>query len=634
MSTIPFGQPATQSSNTDSSYATLLSGIALLIFTFLFLYLFQPTEISDNALGYIATVQSNSITGITSFYPPHLLHAPIIGLFYQVLSNVTGCDAFCAGMLHSIFWAGIGVFSIFVMSRQLLHSTAGAMATAVMVLVAHGFWVYATQAEVYVPAMGCIMAATALLFTNRAPSVGVVRIVGVAAFWALATMYHLASVVLFLPFCVYFFATRGGKGWRELTVVCALAGSTVLASIIGAYAWTATAPLSIVNFFHWMLEITNRPLTDWGSVDNLFSLGDLVRAVWSQIKAITLLPDFLTLRLAPPLDQLPLAIIGSLLIGVVLLWNGVQVLRLGRAGWPRGYLLLMFAVFFVFFSWWDTSVHKFYIPASVPLIILTALAVRDLLDHVESSRARRLTGGAIAALIAVIFAFNLISIIELRQSRGPFYAEAEVLNRLDPEGCTIYTVGQHITPLKVYFAQPNAKFVIGFEREFYLLSTDQLAAEQPRLYSDETCAMVPLGWLTEQRFRGAVTPFYPAGRWDDYVAYMLDAQPSPDGPGITHHPFEVIETDALTYLVIDRQSRVVAADIDASTETIRAVESRVLEANWPARLTAEWGDTFLSVPRASLEINRDRKLIFGYSWGDEARLLREKADLKGLGLKN
>ena len=618
-------------SQRDEQNVGFMPGLMLIVFTLILLYALRPLEISDNAIGYIMRVQS-SLNGIESFYPPHLFQAPIIGLFHQVLSSVSSCDVTCASVAHSMFWAAIAVFSVFVMSRKLLRSTVGGLATAVAVLVAHGFWVYATQGEVYVPTVGCMMAATALLFTSRTETLSVARIVGVAAFWALSTTYHLASVVLFVPFAYYFFATQGSRGWRQLAIVCALAGSASLGSFISAYVWTATAPLSLASFLDWVLEITDRPLTDWGTTANLVSFGELVRAVWSQIKAITLLPDFLTLRMAPPLDQLPLAILGALLIGAVLLWNAVQVVRLGHAGWPRLFLLLMFAVFFVFFSWWQTSVHKFFIPSSVPLIIMAALAVRDLLSHVVSARAQLLTGGAVATLIALIFSFNLVSISELRASYGPFHAEAEVLDRLNPDECTIYSVGNHLNPLKLYFGQTNNRFVPLFEREFYLLSTGQLSVEKPRLYSGETCAMVPLGYLAELRFRDKVVPFFPAGRWPDYIAYMLDAQPSPEGSGITHHPFEVIETDALTYLVIDRRSRVAAADIDAVTETISAVTTRVLEANWPADMADRWGATLLALPRTNLAIGRSRSLIFGYGWGDVGRMPDSGADRGSLEL--
>src|SRR5690606_38364502 len=105
---------------------------------------------------------------------------------------------------------------------------------------------------------------------------------------------------------------------------------------------------------------------------------------------------------------------------------------------------LLFATNFLFFAWWQPMVHKFYIPSSVPLIFLTAMAIHDIYLRVGSTSARRLVAGLASAVVAVIFVFNLSSVLELRRSLGPYHAEAAVLDRLTPENCTIYSVGHHL----------------------------------------------------------------------------------------------------------------------------------------------------------------------------------------------
>ena len=161
MPTLQIGRNETTSA-ADSAASGLLVSAALLVFTVAFLLIFQAVEVSDNAIGYISAVQDETLAH-PHFYPPHLLHAPIIGVFNSLFSTVPGCDVFCAGRLHSIFWAAIAIVSMFHIARILLGSTAGALATSLTLLVAHGFWVYATQAEVYAPMVGCFTAATAVL---------------------------------------------------------------------------------------------------------------------------------------------------------------------------------------------------------------------------------------------------------------------------------------------------------------------------------------------------------------------------------------------------------------------------------------------------------------------------------------
>ena len=485
-----------------------------------------------------------------------------------------------------------------------------------MVLVAHGFWVFATQGEAYVPTVGCLTAAMALLLTNQSPTLGVKRTIAIAALWALATMYHLASVVFMVPLCAYIFATQGWRGWLPLGIVCGLAGTTVVAMFTAAYLMSTSLPVSFAGFLDWVLEISDRPLTDWGSVSNVVDLRDLVRGMWSQIAALTVLPDYLALDLDSPWDQLPLGIVGGVTIAAVLLWNAIQVARRTDTAWARLFLLLLFSTEFLLFVWWDSAVHKFFIPSSIAIILLAALALRDLWRTAKGTLARRLLGVGVASLITLAFVFNISSVVELKRSFGPYHAEAEVLNRLAPKDCYIYSVGNHNGPLMYYFSRNNTVFAPLLGREFFLIATGEVAPE-PRVYAGERCSFIALGWLSPGLFELRIRPYVKTAEWRDYVGYVLDAHPAAAGGGISYNPFELRWENGVPYLLIDRERRVEVASIDLVTDQLLAAQAEALAGLGEANTLENW--VFLAVPRTDLKINRMRDRIFGYAWGDFAR---------------
>lgn len=584
--------------------------VGLFFLTILFLYVFRPIEISDNSLSYIWMAESRDF-----FYPPHLLHVAIIYGFNLVFSNFPACDIACAGMIHSMVWGAITIASIYLIAGAVLGTTAGAILPAMTVMVAHGFWVYATQLEVYVPSVGSVTAATAVLLTNRAPTLSMTRIIAVSVLWAVATTYHVANVFLLIPFCVYFCGTQGVRGLWQLAIACVLAGGLVLAAFVVAYLFENEA-WSFLGFLPWVFALTNVPMTEWGQLSH-WQPAWLFRAGWRQIIALTLLPEYLTS------DQRALWLIGSVAAVTALLWNLIQAVRPngGPAG-ARIYFLSLFAVHFLFFAWWQPMVHKFYIPSSIPLIMLMAIAVRDLYVYARTAFGRVIIVASSAAVVVVIFVFNLSSVLELRRSLGPYHAEAEVLDRLAPEGCTIYSVGHHLNPLRVYFDRTNNVSVRRFLSSFYAVATDDPGPERLN-FDDEECALMPLGFLSQEYYSEYVAEYLGKGRWPDYVGYFFDLKADPETGGVTHDAFEVVaEGDGPPHVLVDRGRRVHAGSVDELTGIVSAEVDRAM-----ARYAPRWPDdgsepNLAYVPRANVELGRSRREIFGYSFGDSGWRLR------------
>jgi hypothetical protein len=370
----------------------LLNAILLFVLAFLFLYLCRGIMLSHNSLVYLEAVGQGPADP-HFFYPPHLLYPPSIFALAWTMSATTPEDIAHAGMIYSIAWASITIFSIYMVVRATMGTVAGAIAVCLAALVALGFWVYATQLEVYVPVVGCVTSATALLLTNRSRVLNATRLVAVSALWALATTYHTANVLLFIPFCAFFYGSQGVRGWRQLAMISALAGSLVLAIFGVVYWWVGDVQSSEPSFLLWALEITDRPLNDWGSVSNLWQPRSLLMALWTQIKALTVLPAY----------KVPLAMFGSILIVTAIMWNASRVLRSAKPEGVRIYFLLLFSVNFIFFTWWIPNVHKFFIPSSIPLLMLIALAVKDIWSRFEGKWIRRFIAGSVGAAIALMF---------------------------------------------------------------------------------------------------------------------------------------------------------------------------------------------------------------------------------------
>jgi hypothetical protein len=513
-------------------------------------------------------------------------------------------------MAHSMIWAAVTIASVYLIARSVLASTGGAVLTALMVLVAHGFWVYATQLEVYVPSVGCVTAATAILFTNRSPILSPTRVIAVAALWALATTYHVANVFLFISFCAYFFGTQGLRGWRQLALVSALAGGLVWAAFVTAYLIEQDV-WSVDGFFRWALALTDVPMTDWGQLSNWYP-APLFRAGWRQIVALTLLPDYVAS------DQRALWIIGALAAAASLLWNVTRIAFPDRPAGARLYFILLFATNFLFFAWWQPMVHKFYIPSSIPLIMLMAMTVHDLYLLARARAARLLIVGAASAVVALVFVFNLTSVLELRRSLGPFYAEAAVFDRITPENCRIYSVGHHLNPLRVYFDRTNDMTIRDFFSAFYGRVTGEPRPERIT-FEDEECALMPLGFLSRTHYESVAGPYLGMSHWPDLVGFFFDAKPNPETGGITYNAFELVaEGDGPPHVLVDRRRRVHAASVQELAELINGEADRALQkyaADWPSDTKPD----LAYVPRANVEIGRLRRDIFGYTFGDNAR---------------
>jgi len=576
----------------------------------------RPLQLSDNSIHYLRAVRDASLAD-PPFYPPHLLHMPAIALL-EWLSGPLGCDVTCAGRLHTALWAGVAAAATWAIART-FTGPFGALATVFGLFAAHGMLVFATQAEVYVPTFASALAAAALLLRAPGGLPGPGRLVAAALLWAIATLYHTASAFVALPFLLWLVLRGGRRGFAAWVFLSGLAGSLVLSVQIAAWMLGTGGPHTPSAFLAWMFGIASQPLTVWGSITHLDPL-DLARGLWNLTEALAMWPWALRAGLRYPWYQLPL----GLVLGGALL---VTVLHHLRALWREGahrdlriFLLALFAVWFLVFTWWDPSVLKFYIPAAATVVLLFSLALHDL----AAAGYRRLAAGLAAAGILLGGTGSAFSLAELRHSPGPYHAEAAKLLALAPPACHIWAYGTVTGPLAFHFGFTRTRYAVGVERAFYLHTTGRRPAEEDP-FAGERCAFLMVGWLSRERFERVIKPYLPQASREDFLAFVLRARPLADG-SVEHDALRVItDGDDRRYLVIDRERRVQVSSLAVTAARIDALVAEALARIPPdPPLTPGERVEFLLTPKTGFSERWQTSLrMFGYGGSPEVRLAVE-----------
>lgn len=584
--------------------------IGLGAFTVAFLYFFRALEQSPNGLGYgmqVSTEEANL------FYAPHLLHMSIIRFFYVSLSGIAECDAICAGQIHSILWATTAVLGMYAILRHLTASALVALAGAMFLLVSNTFWVFATQLEVYAPVVGSLtlLATLLLLKTDRWPHTR--HILACTAVWAVATLYHQANAIFFVPLATYMIAKFGVPAWKRITSISLLAGVFVLVTYAIAYLSVkesiAATSGNAQPFVTWMLALADVPLTNWGSAEN-WSLFGLHRGLYSQVTSLVVLPD----EVRP--YQFPVLWRGALAIVAVLIWNMWRTVRRAPAFKERLFFLVWFVTYFVFFVWWDPGVLKFFLPSAVPIVALGALTFHDVMSltrriGVRNRYAGRAAKGIVIGLamlvIAGTFAFTLVgSIMPIRGNSGPalgpHYAEAAILDSIAPRDCFVYGWGHQLVNLQYYFGRRGEMLRTqrNIYEEYYRHVNTKDKAEQARisarLFPDESCALIRLGFIGQKRFAFKTEGYMASPDWRSFLDWFFRAEYSEGRDLVTFDSFRVItHEERAPYVLIDRRIRDEA------------------DRDYVVALLADYESSYQGSLTTPQFPGRDRMLIFGYS---------------------
>lgn len=405
------------------------------------------------------------------FHPHHLVFSAAVRAVYLMIGWATGFwDILIAGQLHNVCFAALGLFAVFWLGWRYLGSPLVGLLGALFLASTNGFQIFATQIEVYVPALSCLILATAFLFTEKQTPWSLVL---VATSWSLGTLYHQTGVLFAVPLLALFLVRRGGPAWRRAIGTTLLAGGATLAAYIFAYLNTPHSLGATKGFLEFCLWYAHEGSSDWGSTAHL-SLRGMEQLLSSQWRALSSVP--------------------SVRIGTALVAGAVLVLFAALftpARFTRQKTLLRFALVWLssyglFFWWWLPVEVEFCILMSAPLALAAMAAVDILLGLLNENKLLRWRSGSlitVSLLLLTSFVYNLrAEVLPRHRQRGESYELAAMFDDLDADDCLVMTRHQYMTTYRFYFAPEQAR---SFEivRAFHLITG-----------KDE----VP-GWLDQQR---------------------------------------------------------------------------------------------------------------------------------------
>jgi hypothetical protein len=425
----------------DSIAVIVLSAV-----TFWVYHVFGSLEQSGDSLSYAWSIK----TGYGLSHPHHLIFSPVVRALHRALSSFgVSSDPLFAARLHNIMWACTAVAGVFLIVRTLAKSFALAVTLALLLAVCNGFWRFSTQAEVYVPATGCLTLLTYLMVRPSTNRWSVARLLTLCALLSLAVLYHQTSVLYVVPLLLAATMTRKRQELRGAVAAVVLAGLLVSIAYVVAYALDSAGPPTASGFVKFCLLYSNHPNPAWGTVANM-TLEGVGRSLRAQLVDIVYLPEG---------RSLPVVLLVGL-FGVALAVLGAAAIRASLREPPQRMVLVLalswLGTYFLFNLWWLPGESEFYISTLVPLILLLALVLSRI--RFESERGMDSPAGlAMAAVVLVLFGYNLkMAVWPSHCSKGPFYAAAEEIAAISPGKCMVMSGFRELQNLRYYFGTENS----------------------------------------------------------------------------------------------------------------------------------------------------------------------------------
>jgi hypothetical protein len=478
----------------------------LAIGSFVLLFSFRSAAQTGDGLNYLISAQS----GKNLFHPHHLLYNPLVRLFYLALSSVCrSCDVFLSAQIHNILWAVAAVIAMFIIIRWLFNSYFIGSAAAVFLLISQGFWKYATQTEVYVPAMACLALVVVMFIRRENSPLSAFEYFLVLLFFILAVFYHQSSVLFLIPLGYLMFATQGRRGKKTFGLLFIMSLLIISSVYILAYP-SLGAEKTAAGFLRFCLSYTYHPDPNWGTLRNFSPLG-MGRVLSSQIR---------NLFFVPPAIKIPfIALFGSVLF-LLVAWNIRKILKRSDDAKIRAFLLIWLAVHFLFFLWWSPGGQNEFTISLFPVNLLIFITIRDAWRHMNAAQSRAVFFEvSLASIILAAGVFNFWTAIRpLHISKGGDYSAAQQLNFCIPPTRLILTTWDIEHHLIYYFHRENV-----LEAEIPLLCFYQdmpLDAQYFRVRETEL-AISPANLLPNCKnvpFNGYERP----KGWLGFIAWLFD----------------------------------------------------------------------------------------------------------------
>jgi len=417
--------------------------LALSACVFYLFFITRTIQQKGDSLGYALCIRN----GTDLFHPHHILYNGLVRLIYLGLKGLSlPVDAVLAAQLHNLFWAAAAVAALYFLLRMLFSGRKIAILGTVTFAVFQGFWVFATQVDVYIPALACLMILTCLLFRYRDSEITTGRIIWTAFWFALAVLYHQMNLLFAVPMITWFYAHDRWKGLKILSAVFLLSGAAVLLFYVFGF-YLMAGRWDFTWFVKYCLSYTQNKHPDWGSTAHL-GPGGILSLIKSQIWNFTVTSGRLRLYLVL---VIPLAVAAG---------AGHLFHVLKRTFWVRErvFLLLWTAVYLLFYLWWLPTYRELFVITLFPLFLLLLMFLKAPWPGMEIRNPRlRLAGTGLWMIIILLLVTTHFRVVwTLHSEPGQPFMEARRMSVIAPDECVL---------MAGYFEIQNARYY--FNREAY-----------------------------------------------------------------------------------------------------------------------------------------------------------------------
>ena len=502
----------------------------LAVFTFLLFFLLRSAYQTLDSLDYALSAK----TGDGMFHPHHLLYIPFIHAFHLLISQICGpCNTIFSAQVFNILWAIAAVTAIFLVVRKLLDSSFAGLSAALLLLVSQGFWLYSTQTEVYVPALGSLALLVAIILAHRSLYLTTPQILRVAFLWSLAVFFHQTNILFVIPLGLFLVMREGRHGYQTLVKIMFLAALLISVGYVMAFFFTPEAK-TLAGFFQFGLNYAVVPDPAWGTLDNVSPRGVQQLLSSQSWNFVTVSSDFEQVLI------LILAISTMAMIG----WNLWRVSKHASHAAVRALLLAWLASYFLFFLWWLPREREFFIVTLFPMIVLAFLTLDDLASMMAFPYPRKLIPPAVVVLASILLVMNLQSaILPSHASMGAGYRQASNLATMAPPQCVIVNDDLVINNLRYYFDH-DRRGVNVRDTLIYFYQSEPLPED--RFLSGDDCIFTELKYVDPgykiRGFNGHESP----SEWFHYMEWLFDFEYDSESRLVSTKEFEVRRS----YLII------------------------------------------------------------------------------------
>lgn len=355
--------------------------------------------------------------------PHHLLYAPIVYVLQQLLSPVVNVDAITIAQLHNIGWAVLAIAAIYALLKLATGNTLTALGGALLQMFSLLFWQFSTQAEVYVPAIACLLIISALLANHRQLTLQWRSLLPVVLLWVLAVCYHQMAVLYAIPLAWQYRSYAGNRGLFRFAIVASTAGIVTILAYMSVYLHR-TGSFDLVGFMQYCVQYAySNP--DWGTFDHFANMSELQRIVWNM--AISYLPQHVVAQI--PTSVSTAAVVLFFVVQIILWVKQRDNIAL------RGSMLLWVLTCFLFLVWW-TPGFEFFVMLSPAFTILLVLSLHDLATAFIP-RMYPAIQLSLLAIVCLLFWLNIKSVNYTHTHADIGYLKANHIQALATDNCLV-----------------------------------------------------------------------------------------------------------------------------------------------------------------------------------------------------